>query len=298
MRNFSIAAKAPRARRRGTAGAAALSFLRNCRGGFLRVAVVSPRCTRAFRRGSTAAPSACVLPHRGAGRRGPRRHAVRERATRARARAARRWRREGLRLDPACAIRSRTTWSCCDEVVAAARTSSTSSTSTSTTCTFRCAAGSAMPAVTTLHGRLDLPGAGAALPALSPTCRWSRSRDASAGRCRGRLGGNGPSRPAGEPAPFSAQPRRLPRVPRAHLAGEAPGPGDRDRARAGMPLQDRGEDRPRRPGSTSSDDDRAAAERTGVEFIGEIGESDKDALPRRRARRCSSRSTGPSPSAW
>ena len=45
-----------------------------------------------------------------------------------------------------------------------------------------------VPHVTTLHGRLDLPEIWPHLPHPSRTCRWSRSRTASASRCLRRTG--------------------------------------------------------------------------------------------------------------
>ena len=82
-------------------------------------------------------------------------------------------------------------------------------------------------------------GPGAALPRVPRTCRWSRSPTRSAQPLPGReLAGDRLPRAARRSVAAAPAPRRLPRVPRPHLAGEARRPRDRDRARGcGMPLK-------------------------------------------------------------
>ena len=74
--------------------------------------------------------------------------------------------------------------------------------------------------------------------------------------------------------PTLASARRLPRVPRAHIAGEARRPRDRDRPCRGPAVEDRRQGRPRRRGLLPVGD-RAPADRPGIEFIGEIDERRK-----------------------
>ena len=69
------------------------------------------------------------------------------------------------------------------------------------------------------------------LRALAASSRWSRSPTTSAGRCPMPTG-SPPSSTGWRPSSyrFTAAPKRpLSRLPRPDLAGEAPGPGDRDR---------------------------------------------------------------------
>ena len=140
-----------------------------------------------------------------------------------------------------------------------------------------------VPHVTTLHGRLDMPD----LPPLYrefATCRSCRSPTRSASRCRRRTG----RRPSITACPTistrSGGARQLLRVPGPDLAREARRPRDRDRA---PHRACRSRSRPRSTRSTASTS-RATIEpllrAPHVEYVGEIGEAEKDELPRQRAR--------------
>ena len=93
--------------------------------------------------------------------------------------------------------------------------------------------------VTTLHGRLDLPDLRAAVPRVRRRAAGvdlrRAARAAAAGRTGGRPCTTGCRR---DLLRFGTPSRRVSRLRRPHLAGEAARPGDRDRARAlGMPLR-------------------------------------------------------------
>ena len=176
--------------------------------------------------------------------------------------------------------------------------SSTSCTSMSISCSCRCFATSARAFLTTLHGRLDLPDLRAVLPRASAMCRWCRSPTASGGRCPW--------------ANWSATVHHgLPTQsasPRLHGGGDylaflgRISPEKRpDRAieiaqRVGMPLQDRGQGRR----------GRSEVFRTPIKPLLDPAWSSSSArsASTRRAtfsatpRRCCSRSTGRSRSAW
>jgi glycosyltransferase involved in cell wall biosynthesis len=57
--------------------------------------------------------------------------------------------------------------------------------------------------------------------------------------------------------PLAFEVRGLPRLPRPHLAGETPRPGDRNRHQAGQAAEDRGQGRCRRPGLLRRQDQAA-----------------------------------------
>ena len=117
-------------------------------------------------------------------------------------------------------------------------------------------------------------GAGAALPDASPTCRWCRSPTRSAGRCRSPTGW-GPfttgcratstaSRRAGLYLAFLGRLSREKRVDRAIEIAR----------RAGDAAQDRGQGR--RKELDYCDEIRPLLADPLVEFVGEIGEAEKD----------------------
>ena len=87
--------------------------------------------------------------------------------------------------------------------------------------------------LTTLHGRLDLPGPGAAATAISPSMPLVSISDAPAPAAAARALAARPSTTACRATSTAFEPaaRRLPRVPRPHLAREARRPRHRDRAR-------------------------------------------------------------------
>ena len=156
------------------------------------------------------------------------------------------------------------------------------------------------PTVTTLHGRLDLPDLHAALPRVP---RRAAGLDLATPSARPmppvQLGRHRPPRPAARPLPLRAgAARRLPRLPRPHLAGEAARPGDRDRRSApASPLKiaakvDRADERLLRGSEIEPLLDHPL-----VEFVGEIGDAEKRRSSATRWR-CCSRSTGRSRSAW
>ena len=108
------------------------------------------------------------------------------------------------------------------------------------------------------------------------------------------------SRPAARPAAVLAASRQATISPSSAASRRRSGPTapSRSRARAGLPLK---------IAAKVDNVDRAywttvieplVARHDRVEFIGEIDETREGGLPRQRARRCSSRSTGPSRSAW
>ena len=114
----------------------------------------------------------------------------------------------------------------------------------------------------------------------------------------GELGRHRPSWPAARSAAVLAQAeRRLSRLPRPHLAREAARPRHRDRRPRRPAAQDRRQGRQGRPRLLGQVIAPLVARHDNVEFIGEIGEARRrpsSAMPGR----CSSRSTGPSRSAW
>ena len=171
-----------------------------------------------------------LLPHRGAGPPGPRRDAVRERRFGARpAPAGAAASPMALRLDAKSATRSPTTCSC-----------STGSASCADEFDilhfhidlfhFPLFRPIADRTVTTLHGRLDLPDLQPLYGGFRDMPLVSISDAQRAADADGQLARHGPSRPA---APICSaarpSPRRLSRLPRPHLAGEAARPRDRDR---------------------------------------------------------------------
>ena len=156
------------------------------------------------------------------------------------------------------------------------------------------------PAVTTLHGRLDLPDLMPFYRAFPDMPAGLDLRTTSARRCRrcNWVGTVHHGLPRGPATASARRRRRLPRLPRPHLAREAPRPGDRDRharracrCKIAAKVDDVDQDYWQAEIEPLLRDDPL------VEFVGEIGEREKAALPRRRARRCCSRSTGPSRSA-
>ena len=101
--------------------------------------------------------------------------------------------------------------------------------------------------------------------------------DAQRGRCRRQLGRHGPSRPAADLIPL----RRRRGGYLAFLGRISPEKRP-DRAieiarRAGMPLQDRGQGRPRRP-RLFRDEIEPLLDDPLIEFVGEIGEAEKAAF--------------------
>ena len=109
-------------------------------------------------------------------------------------------------------------------------TSSTSSTSTSTCCTSRSSRTWPARTVTTLHGRLDLKDLAGVYRRWPQFPLVSISRRPAPAAALRQLGRHGPPRPAARPLPLhAAAERRLPRLPRPHLAGEAARPRHRDR---------------------------------------------------------------------
>ena len=153
--------------------------------------------------------------------------------------------------------------------------------------------------VTTLHGRQDLPDLKHALRAAFPRCRWSRSRTRSARRSPTPTS-SAPSttacrRPA-RSAPRAA--RRLPGLPRPHLAREARRPRDRDRPRRRHAAA---RSPPRSTASTRPTSDREIeplldAARRRVHRRDRRPPQEQRSSARRA--RCCSRSTGPSRSGW
>ena len=136
--------------------------------------------------------------------------------------------------------------------------------------------------------------------ARSRTCRWCRSRTRSASRMpRRQLAGDGAPRPAARPVPPVT--RRAGATWRSS-AGSRPRSGV-DRAieiarRAGMPLRIAAKvDRKDRDVLRDARSNRCSTIRWSS-YMGEIGEHGEERVPGRRARRCCSRSTGPSRSGW
>jgi hypothetical protein len=152
--------------------------------------------------------------------------------------------------------------------------------------------------VTTLHGRLDLKDLPPVyrrwpkFPLVSisdsqrvhlPFANWVSARSTTACRPTFRL-----------VQPAAA--RRLPRLPRPHVAREGARQGDRDRQAPRHAAEDGRQGRCRRRAAISAKIE-PLLDHPLIEFIGEIGDAQK---PRSWAAppRCCSRSTGPSRSAW
>ena len=156
----------------------------------------------------------------------------------------------------------------------------------------------ATPAVTTLHGRLDLPDLMPFyrdLPRRAPGLDLRRPARADAA---GALGAHHPPRPAARSLPLQpARHRRLSRLPRPHLAGEAPRPRHRDRHPRRHAAQDRRQGRQRRPRLLAGGDRAAGPRQPAGRIRGRDRRARQGRLPRRRHARSSSPSTGRNPSA-
>ena len=145
--------------------------------------------------------------------------------------------------------------------------------------------------VTTLHGRQDLPDLLALyvgfddMPLVSISGA-QRAPGAESEFCRHR-----PSWHSRRPAPARHGGRRLSRLPRPHLAGEAARPRHRHCARAGHSAQDRGQGRPRRRGLFPHRD-RAAARRPAASNSSARSTTSRRRNSWARRRRCCFRSTG------
>ena len=154
--------------------------------------------------------------------------------------------------------------------------SSTSCISTSTICTSRCSATLSPRAVTTLHGRQDLPDRRRST-SPSTTCRWSRSPTTSASRCRRRqFRRHDPSRPAARPLMPAGAAAAAAISPSSAASRRRRGP-DRAIEIAKRPAS-RSRSRPRSTRSTSTISTRVVKPLLDdplVEFIGEIGEHEK-----------------------
>ena len=181
-----------------------------------------------------------------------------------------------------------------------APTTSTSSTSTSTTCHFPLSRRRARPA------RDHAARPARHRPSCEPLYRDVRRhaagldlrRPARAAAVR-ELAGDRVPRPAARPATASSRGAgRLPRVPRPDLAREAASTArSRSRGALGMPLKIAAKvDRDDR--DYFEQRDRAAARRPAGRVHRRDRRGGEGRVPRRRARRCCSRSTGPSRSAW
>ena len=131
------------------------------------------------------------------------------------------------------------------------------------------------PALTTMHGRLDIAGSAAALSQRSPTCRWCRSPTPSGRRCRSRTGA-GRSITGCRSTCTASTPTRA-AIWRSWGASRREKRVDRAieiARRLGMPLK---------IAAKIDDEDRDYYEREVqplfddplVEFIGEIGEAEK-----------------------
>ena len=180
----------------------------------------------------------------------------------------------------------------------AGRPTSTSSTSTSTTCTSRCSAERANCTVTTLHGRLDLPDLQPLFREFPDMPLVSISDAQRRPLPPAELARHRVSRPAARPAAARAG------APGGYLAflGRISPEKRPDRAieiaeRAGMPL--------RIAAKVDRVDERLLREKIAPLLdasAGRVRRRDRRAregrVPRQRARRCCSRSTGPSRSAW
>ena len=217
-------------------------------------------------------------------RAGPRRHAVRQRRFGHRRPARPAAPPTALRLDPA--VRDALPHHLADARAGppARATSSTSCTSTSTSCSSRCCGPSRTPSVTTLHGRLDLPDLQPFYRAFPDVPLVSISDDQRAPMPPVQLG-RAPSITACRATSIRFSPRadrRLSRLPRPHLAGEAPRPRHRDRRPRRHAAEDRGQGRQGRPRLLAGGD-RAAGPR---QPAGRVRRRDRRAreggLPRRR----------------
>ena len=189
-------------------------------------------------------------------------------------------------------------WRCC-MMCGVAPTSSTCCISTSTCCTFRSSSTAPTRTVTTLHGRLDLNDLSAAY------WRWPQFPLVSISNSQrkplrfARLAGHGAARVAAVDCIRS--PTHPPGGYLAFLGRISPEKRP-DRAiaiakRAGMPLEDRRQDRQRRPRLLPRTRSSRCSADPLIEFVGEIDDAGKGAFLG-NARRCCSRSTGPNRSAW
>ena len=211
-------------------------------------------------------------------------------AVRARARCA--WTR-------AAWTRWRTTSRMIERGVRARATTSTSSTSTSTTSHFRAgppAGGAARDDDARAAGhRRSCEPLFRTFADVAAGLDLGRAARAAAGR---QLAGDRLPRPAARPVPAGPGARRLPRVPRADLAARSASTArSRSRGASGMPLEDRRQDR-RQGSRLLRERDRAAVRRS----AGRVRRRDRRGARRTRSwaarRRCCSRSTGRSRSAW
>jgi hypothetical protein len=101
-----------------------------------------------------------------------------------------------------------------------------------------------VPAMTTLHGRLDLPDLVPFYETFPDAPLVSISDDQRRPMPPGELDRHRASRVAGEPAAVqSGAERAVSRLPRPHLIGEATGPGDRDCHPPRHHAEDRRQDR-------------------------------------------------------
>ena len=141
---------------------------------------------------------------------------------------------------------------------------------------FRSRGAARCPCVTTLHGRLDLPW----LPLVTASTREQRLvsiSDAQRGplplaRWVGTVHHGLPR----DLYRFHARPRALPRVRGPDLAREARRPRDRDRRARGRPAADRRQDRRRATRRTSARTCEPLLDHPLVEFVGELGDAQKD----------------------
>ena len=151
--------------------------------------------------------------------------------------------------------------------------------------------------VTTLHGRLDIPDL---LPLYHEFTEMPVVSISDAQREPLPHANWVATVPHGLPPgllPFRETPRRLPRVPGPNLAREARRPGGRDRAARRAPFACGGQDR-RRGSRVLRTGDRAVLRRAVRRLRRRDRRGAEGRLPRRRARRCSSPSTGANRSAW
>ena len=236
----------------------------------------SPRCSRACRRTLRRHGARRLVPDRGAGPAGPRGHPVRQRRLVTRARLV-----AGLPAGAAArsgraARRCRTTSGCCERVFRRAPTASTSSTSTSTTCTSRCAT-SPLPAPSRRCTAGSTCRSCGALRRVSRGPAGLDLRRPARAAARAQLAGT----------VYHGLPRDLFHLPRRAAAAISPSSAaSRPRSAWTAPSRSpgapacRSKSRPRstpRSATTSSAiiEPLLDASRC-VEFIGEIGERDKD----------------------
>ena len=154
-----------------------------------------------------------------------------------------------------------------------------------------------VPVVTTLHGRLDIPGLQPLHQVYSDAAVVSISEAQHGPLPEARWVGAVPPRPAARALPAGSGRRRLPGLRRSHLAREAPRPGRGDRPAGRPPAPCRGEGGSCRP-EVLRTRDRATARHLGGRVPWRDRRPAEDGTPRETRSPSCFPSTGPSPSAW